>query len=543
MVYVNPDISTDWSYMSHNNAGVPYNSPYKGYSTQSVSTDEYSSAVYISNYSKTFTAMEAIRNYVDFHLWPVEAVGDVQYDYGTGSFDLPAGGHIELPPYSFGSHSGSVYLGVRAGYLHPTINDYAAMLPCYPMTDQDNKRWFLQSYGMYKMIPVSGEVADAALDFNRNVNVEMKVPIPAYQQNTAPDSIGAYTLKMSNVWTLAGYAHRSGANYVKQLTTRGVWNFAVPVPGVYVTVKLRTTDSTAVYNTRLKIKSGDEEIADVRTNSSGDAKIFVPVGKALTYEVINDHFNSWSPIVPTPQALGSFSKAGEKIITLPERIDHPSFTASVYNCDGTPMKSGLAVLTSINARDKYVFPFENGAFRASAWINAGYDLAEIAILDPTGQVLSNNRVIFGSALSNSWEQETKKYTLTYYGCQDAQQVFCNYEIDGVAKVLKGPAGSLPLTMVQTPVGGVINVGTASNGFILQGWVSSILGNYIVIAGAEIPTGIKVNGEDCTLDGHYDFAITRQDGTRGFTEGWFLINYKDPSGKKHQMNGTFRVKNG
>jgi len=542
MVYTNNDQRTDPISLSHNLANIPYNSSYQGFNTLEVSTDQFRSVVYTPSTSKTFYATEAVRNYVDLRMFPVEPAGGFLYDYSSGNFPLPAGGTIDLPPYSFGTHSGSVYLYAYVAYLHPSINDYAVTLPSYPFTDKENKRWFLQSLGIYKLIPVSYEVADAALDFNPNVNVEIKIPIVQSQQSIAPDSIAAYTLNGDNVWTETGYAHRSGNFYVKQITKRGCWNFAIPVPAVYVTLKLRTADSTAVYNTRLKIRSGSEEVADVRTNTGGDAVIFVPVGKPLTYELINDHFNSWGPIVPTPTELGTFTKATEKLITLPGRIDRSSFTASVFNCDGTPMKSGVAVLASIGAKDKYAFPIVDGAFSASAWINAGYDLAEITILDNTGIVLSNNRVIFGSALQNSWEQEIKTYALNFYGCQDAQQVFCNYTLDGKKISLKGSSNGTNLTMTQVPTGGIVSVGTDQQGFAFQGWVSTILGNYILSAGVDLPTGIKVNGQTCTLDGNNELAITRQDGAGGFTEGWFLINYKDPSNTAHKISGNFRVKN-
>ena len=97
-------------------------------------------------------------------------------------------------------------------------------------------------------------------------------------------------------------------------------------------------------------------------------------------------------------------------------------------------------------------------------------------------------------------------------------------------------------MTQVPTGGIVSVGTDQQGFAFQGWVSTILGNYILSAGVDLPTGIKVNGQTCTLDGNNELAITRQDGAGGFTEGWFLINYKDPSNTAHKISGNFRVKN-
>jgi hypothetical protein len=268
MVYtIANDQASNPYYVQLNGTQINYNNTYKAFRTPgTVVMDKYATVIMVQSSAtadyrgftpyKTFTASGAMRNYVNAKLSSLtNDAGYVVFDYGSGTISLPGNGQLVLPPYSFGTVSGPVSFHVYADFLSPSITDYAVTLPCYPMADVAGKRWFLNSYGVYLLSPMVTNYDHYGIDFNPNVNVVLRLPVPA-NEPSPPDSIGVWNLNSNNLWESNGFAKRNGNYYEKKITKKGYWNFAIPVNGVYTTFRLITSNGFGVPNIRYVIKKG-----------------------------------------------------------------------------------------------------------------------------------------------------------------------------------------------------------------------------------------------------------------------------------------------
>jgi hypothetical protein len=407
------------------------------------------------------------------------------------------------------------------------------------MADDNGKRRFLDSYGAYFLAPNSANV-----NFNPDVNVSLQMPVQTVQQATAPDSISVWDLNSDNTWHKVGYAKRTGNVYTQQITHKGYWNFAVLKDGVYITLHLRTSSGIPVVNTRIKLKSRGGEVADARTDSEGNAVVFVPAKEPITLDLINDHYYNWSSVTLIDQPLGSFSAATEKTFTVPDRSDLVTIKGNVFACDGTPITNGTVILFNNAEKDDVMVPVTNGKFAMSAWINYAYNFAHMAISDNSGKLLDTTSVVLGSAMTGD---EPKQYTINLYGCPNTPQLYCNYLLDSTAFSITGQPGSNnpPLIESNDPPGvDIITMGDNTKGISFMGWFTSVGGNFFSWSDGvvNLPTGLKVNGVNCKILGSSEIVITRQDGIiGGYVEGWFSIHYSDNKNQPHKVTGNFRVR--
>lgn len=542
-------------YLSFNGVYSEYSYATKGFTSGLKTLDKYQSKIRLKagdertyyDAFKTWPLTNSIRNYVDLKVLDYTDVGSIYTLQQDVSFTLPNNGQIHVPSYSLYDNIGSFPFYMIAHYLKPSDNDYAVSLPCYPMVDEGDRRWFLNSYGIYLIEQRTQEYMYNQINF-RGSNVLLKMPIPQNLINKAPDSIAVFNINNEKwVWQQKGFAHKVGNFYEKTIERLGFWNFAIPEDGVYVSLQLRTTTNCGIPNTRFKIKSGDDEIADQRTDVEGNAMIFVPVGKNLTIDFIQDHISPWAAYFDIKsQNLGTFNSATGKKITLPDRPDLVSIEGNVFNCDGSVFKNGVALMGG--AKDNYIIPIKDGHFKTAFWIEYGYNLGNLAIIDITGNTLVNYKIVLGSA-QNSLPVTPKiiNYNLNFYTCYDATKVYCNYNIDSVNYTIAGDASdnSINLTEADFVTGlDVLNLSKSANsGLAIGGYFQSVLGNFFN-GNSTIPTGLKVNGFDCQFDpngGESEIAITRRDVIGGYIEGWFSIHYKDHNNVPHFATGNFRVK--
>ncbi len=545
IIYTSNSQYTNPLYVQTGGAYFDYLKPIDGFTISNIVTDKYSTVIGInpqlsynyggSNMFKVFSVTDGVRSYADMRILELTGTGSFVHDDGSGTFEMPGGGQIIIPPYGLGVYPGAVSFGVAAGYLHPAINDYAVSLPCYAMSDDKGKRWFLNSFGMYYLVPQIGSVADAAIDFNPSVQVIIKLPITTKQQATAPDSIEVWNINSSRVWEKNGYAHKVNGQYEKQVTRRGSWNFATPIEGVYITVHLRTANGSTITNTRIKLKNDGDEVADARTDANGDALVFVPSHKNITIDVINDHHYAWANIQLVNQLLGSFATAGEKTFVVPARIDLTTIEGNAYNCDGSILMDGAAVILSRSAKEDQGFAIVNGKFKGSIWINSDINFEDMNILDSKGTILSGNKMILGTQLINPFEQNVRHYNLNDYGCADASELYCKYRIDTTNYIIAAhDAGAA--NPVLTKAGSNISIDDNGKGISLDGYFGWVLGN------GYLNNTIKINGIVYIIEGDSEITITRIDtGIGGYVEGWFQAFYRDKATVPHYITGNFRVK--
>ena len=99
--------------------------------------------------SRIITLSSAVKNYAQLKLPQLTSVGSTNYESGTGTFALPGGGSIYIPPYAYApTNGGAVTFSVKADYQNSIATDYALTMPTL-IGDDNGKRYFLDSYGCY----------------------------------------------------------------------------------------------------------------------------------------------------------------------------------------------------------------------------------------------------------------------------------------------------------------------------------------------------------------------------------------------------------
>jgi hypothetical protein len=411
------------------------------------------------------------------------------------------------------------------------------------MADENGKRWFLNSYGMYLLSPKSTDNSGFNIDFNPNVNVVLRMPIPTDQLNVL-DSIPVWNINGKNMWQRNGFAVRSGNYYEKKITKKGYWNFAIPVNGVYTTFHLKSNTGLGIPNVRYLIKNGGAEVAEGRTDANGDGIVFIPTNQDLTIDLINDHPLGGGGLKIQGLSFGNFNKASEVTITLPERRDVITLQGSVFDCDGKAVASGFAGLRSYLAIDEYFFPISNGKFSAAQWIGgSGFIPETLTIYSNSGtSIYSQGIAISSPSAGNNY---IYNYDARYYTCQNSTQLYCNYRIDNNSYSMEGNTNVASpelysKLMSTTTKDSHFNFSNNGKGVRFDVWFTADYGYASIY-----PSNITVDETPVQMDtspGQSEIKLYRNDVTvGGIREGWFNIYYKETNGAKHNITGTFRIK--
>lgn len=538
-------------YVQTSTSNLNYSTTYNGFHTSgTVALDRYTSVIsarpsLTADYKgylpqKTFTASDAIKNYVNVKPLALANAGYVVYDYGSATLSLPNSGQLVLPPYSFGTHSGPVSFEVWAGFSRPSMTDYAVNLPCYPMEDENGKRYFLNSYGVYLLSPRASDDLRWDTDFSTNVNVVLRLAIPPNQQ-TLPDSIPVWNINNKNQWQRNGYALRSGNYYEKKITKKGYWNFAIPVSGVYTTFRLKAYNGIDLANVRYVIKNGSEEVAEGRTAANGEGIVFVPTNKDLVIDLINDH-----PLANNVKIqnlfFGNFNKASTINISLPSRKDFVTLKGNVLDCDGKVLTNGYIGFRANSSNDEYLAPITNGKFSIGQWIaGLGFIPSKVVIYNNAGDSLFGQPFVVSSPFDTN-----HNYNANFYPCSNTSQLYCNYRIDTTEYSMVGNVSSAtPELYSKTEANDKTRISLMNNGKGLR---------FNAITGT-ITTGISLlNIDDMEVNGtpvkmyfptgsgqNYLYFYRNDSASGGFREGWFWIYYKDSAGTIHTVTGNFRIK--
>jgi|GEM_PF-4148495 len=515
--------------------------PFVAFDLDNITTDGFKTAISVYSTTgtvgktdKVFTVTNSAKNYVnvkwvDFPL--LTYINNPTID--SNVINLFNGAQLVVPPNSFSGLNGNNVRLATALYT-PLVPGYIVSLPCYPMIDEDGKRQYMSSIGVYDF--------QAVVELNGNTDVMLKFPVPADLLTTAPDSISMWCFNKTtnNAWKKSGYAHKKGNTYEYKINSLGFWSLAIPVAGIYGTLHLKNEQGAPVANTRCVLKVKGAEVADVRTDADGNALVFVPKGADLTIDVINDHFYNWANIFLIDQPLGALGTKTELTFVIPGRQDLVAIDAQVFNCDGSPLSEGFAVLSGDMAKDDYKLPIKNGKLLASNWINYAYNYDKLTIYDKSGTQLSDNTIAFGSFFSTA----PKRYNTNLYSCKSAPFVYCNYTLDdSLYKVTAGasdPAAKVKFTSIENTFATVtVTNGNASFSITFSGaWASPAP----VVALID-PTSLKINGAQGTiLESQVEVLITRMDAeANGFAEGQMDIKYTLSDNKTHELKGNFRVK--
>src|SRR5579863_2127237 len=380
--------------IQYNGVNLPTTIANFGYSPGMTTTDEYTTQIGVLDPNnvmipKIFPLTGSTKNYVD--AMPYLNLSFLSMlTYSGSQYALPGGGNLITPNDVFGvPTTGSLNRFTYVGYLHPDDSNYAAMLPCYPFIDDNGWRRFLHSYGTFYL--------ESGADFAPpSGSVTLQLPIVTSQQATAPDSIPAYYLDPGNRWLQYGYAHKMGNLYSANINHVGFWTFATEASGIYRTIHLQTTSGAPVLNTRIVLKDTVGEVADGRTDINGDVQVFIPGDEPVTLELVSDQYNNWAQVNLNNQPINTLKTSSTLDFTIPDRKDLVMVNGKAFNCDGSILTTGTAVISNAAAWDNYSFPIQNGTFKMSEWINYGNNLGSIVIEDASGNPLDTTRIAMGS---------------------------------------------------------------------------------------------------------------------------------------------------
>lgn len=245
------------------------------------------------NTEQTFALTSSFKNYVRIKVLNRINIGSVTNNVG-GSFSITGGGTITFGINTFYRTGTLYYPGyfgpeiksrIYSTYLDPEDKEFAMRLHSYLAGDDDQKRWFLKSYGAITMKMNEDDYSGENIDFYSGRQAEIKLPIPPAMQSGAPDSVNAWQL-FSGAWIKSGWAKKQGNFYTARIGKVTAWTFAEPVKGVYLNARLRSDSNATITNTAIRIKSNTRVIAESRTDADGNAIFFVPTRESLVAEII-----------------------------------------------------------------------------------------------------------------------------------------------------------------------------------------------------------------------------------------------------------------
>jgi len=495
---------------------------------------------------KGFNAGGSSKDYVNFGYSHYVDAGNVANLGGGATLTLPGNGSIEFPDKAFDKSGLAMNYSFLVNYLDPSVPEFALNQPSLPFADQNGRRWFLESYGIYQINPIltscNCNVISPAIRYEKEVVLRM--PIPADRIATAPDSIETwhFTLDPGGLphannlyWQKNGMAYKRNGFYETETQDFGALNFAKPRDAVYIKLQLRTSNDIALPNTRFVVKNSTTEFAEGRTDMDGNALVLLPTGEDLYFNIINDHFYNYSNIQIPDISIGSFSMASTKKVVLPDRIDIGTLEGNVYNCDGSSFGNGLVLISQKNAKDNYVVPVTNGTFKTANWLNNDYSLTTLAFVHAGG----DTAFITNTCLGSQYIKNVKRLQENFYSCTDANYLYCNFQIDGHSQTFSGSLDQSSPILTAKPIPGdiEITITDGTNGISFSMW---ILGDYYGVFSQGEP--LIVNGVTCQYGADPELTIYRNDGVaNGIMEGWLDVDYFDSNNTAHKISGNFRIK--
>jgi hypothetical protein len=534
--------------LRNNHAGYWYALNYRTdkpgfFSNGTVETDRYLHSLYFYptltaagqkfRRYKAFAPYNERKNYMGVNYELLTGIGIIRNLGSETTVNLPGGGLLTFPHESMGMPGLDINYAFFAGYYSPYISGYALTMPGLNFADEKGTRKFLDSYGVYQFRSELYYCNCSVLTESDLVNKSLllKMPIPAERMSVAPDSIDAWYLENNIRWVRSGVAYKNNGFYEKQINKRGVWNFAKPVNGVYIQVRLRTKNDCPIPNARYVIKTGGYEVAEGRTDADGNAMVVLPAGRPLTFTVISDHnIIQNNPDVDLP--IGSFTKNGEKKAVFPDREDIVSLEGNVFKCDGSNFGNGSVIIDQWEAKDEYEVPIVNGKFYFANWITSRSAPTRLTFKDESG----NTAFIYNSKISSSYTWSIKKLKEDFYACPEAPQLYCYYRIDSTEYAIKANlTQSSPKLILQGHPG-------YSDVFIQDGSKNISFSTWI--GGGTIGSPVNINGKDLRLNpsGSTEIVTYRFDNSlNGIFEGWFNLDYLDDNNNPHVASGNFRLK--
>ena len=346
----------------------------RSFLTDNIILDKYAARITLNDplyveKRKTIAITSAGINYIRLKPMKLESLGQLTngqggtYAYeGTGSINFPANSIYQTATSMYPGYYGpDIQTTITLGYLSPLSTDFGVSIPCYSFADDNHTRVFLASVGIVAvyagwMNPLSDS---NSIDLYPNNTATLKVPIPASLLSLAPNSISLWLLRQGQ-WVLSGVAQKTGNIYMATINKLGTYNLAVPVKGVYKTVRLRTSNNTPIVDATVRIKYNQEVIAESQSDWDGNALIFLPSAQNLNIELYQVWQNN--EVVYTGSIDATDTNPNLDVIVSSASPRIYQFSGDAYNCDGTPVVRGKVILYNTSTGLNFHIPVDQWEF-------------------------------------------------------------------------------------------------------------------------------------------------------------------------------------
>jgi hypothetical protein len=361
------------------------------------------------------------------------------------------------------------------------------------------------------------------------------MPIPTNLSATLPDSISLWRLSNGR-WVKSVTAKKIGDFYTATIKKMSAYNLAIPVKGVYRTIRLRTNAGTPVLNATVKIKHEQAVVAEAQTDWEGNALLFLPAGQNLAVEIYGV---TWQPgnAVHT-STISTATTAKEIDVTINGSLPMMyTFKGNAKACNGTSVTKGEIILHNrvLHTVDWHI-PVTNGSFNASIIDGTGSDYVYYAKLVDEVAGITGSDTAFATAGGTT-------NTYTFNTCPLQTALYMNFSIDGVTTSIMGDLSHAdnPYLNALPHNNTTMIAAENNNGKGLQFSTNAISPGVYTGSGID---GLFVNGQALFYDVSKPMRVTfeRYDlQLAGIVSGSADFWYRDQANVQHHVEANFRVK--
>lgn len=523
------------------------------FASESYTANRYATRLFLNDPgdvepNKTLPLTPAELNYIRIKPMQMNSAG-ILHNRDGGEFAFANNGSLTIPVNAiyqqahgrdYGFYGENIYAPISIGYADPLSPDFAVGIPCYAMAEEGNTRWFLNSICVLRI--TSGYLwmpeDEGMYDFypTNNGHGVLKIPIPAVTM-PLPDTVSLWRL-INGRWEKSVTAKKEGGFYTATIRKMGAYNLAVPVKGVYRTVRLRTNVGTPLINATVRIKDGKMVLAEAQTDWEGNAFVFLPVDKTLTVEILGVSRSVHAPIhTSTINTTGTTEHFDINISSSLPTIYALKGTATT--CDGNEVTKGEIILHSRgSATVDWHIPVTNGVFNAGIVDVSGGSIYYATLTDNLAGITGADTVIVIDQGATT--------TCTFSTCPPRTDLYMNYTIDGgVTTSISGDMSNAydPYLIASQYTGKTTVAGADSSNHGVQ------FDTYGVGPGTYTGSGIYtlfVNEQLCFWDLAKPMRVTfdRYDILAGgIVSGSSDFWYRDQNSVQHHLQTSFRLKRG
>lgn len=178
-------------------------------------------------------------------------------------------------------------VNVSLAFIDPASPEFVQEMPGNLIGVQNNQSQGLTSYGMVAVELTSN--TGQKLQLAQGQTAEVRFPIPATQQSSAPATIDLWSFdEVNGYWKHEGQATRSGAEYIAQVSHFSFWNCDRPWPSIVLDGLVKDANNQPIQGATVTITGTNVGSASDITNTQGAFGGYVPANTTLTLNVYID---------------------------------------------------------------------------------------------------------------------------------------------------------------------------------------------------------------------------------------------------------------